>query len=72
MCGLKVNDKSVADLNPALLQQQPKQRLSKHSLAPKPIGYMAKQNPLVRFAKALVLCATTNYSWSISWHQAAR
>lgn len=71
MCGLKQHDKSVADLNPVLLQQQPKQRVSQH-LAPKPIGYVAKQNTLMRFAKALVLCATTNYSWTISWHQAAR
>ena len=38
----------------------------------KPVGYLNKQNKLVRLTKAVILFATTHYSWSLSWHQAAR
>ena len=38
----------------------------------KPVGYLNKQNQLLRFAKAVVLWLTTNYSWTNSWHVAAR
>ena len=56
------NDKGWAQLN------NPPRR----PIGLKPKGYLNKQNPLARFFKAMYLCATTNYSWSISWHVAAR
>lgn len=56
------NDKTWADLN------QPKVR----RLCLQPIGYVNKQSLAVRLIAAAKLYFTTNYSWSISWHQAAR
>jgi hypothetical protein len=56
------NDRTWAQLN----------KPAGRSIAPKPIGYINKQNRLARMAKAIALFLTTNYSWTISWHQAAR
>lgn len=71
MCGLKQHDKSIADLNPALLKLK-KNKAKTQQLSPKPIGYINKTNPVVRVLKTIKLYFTTMYSWSISWHQAAR
>lgn len=65
MNGLTRHDKGWAELNN---QRGPRMIV----ISPKPIGYINKQNRIVRFAKAVALCATTNYSWSVSWHQAAK
>lgn len=56
------NDRTWAQLNAQ--QNKP--------LSLAPVGYVNKQNGLVRFVKAMILCATTKYSWATSWHQAAR
>ena len=56
------NDKGWAQIN-----NQPRRPIGL-----KPLAYINKQNMLCRFAKAVFLCLTTNYSWSVSWHQAAR
>ena len=56
------NDKGWAQLN-----NPPRRPISL-----KPMGCLNKQNQLLRFAKAVVLWLTTNYSWTNSWHVAAR
>ena len=71
MCGLKQHDKSIADLNPALLKLK-KSMAKVRPLSPKPIGYINKPNQALRVLKTVKLYFTTMYSWSNSWHQAAR
>lgn len=37
-----------------------------------PIGYINKQNLALRLIRAAGLWLSTNYSWKLSWHQAAK
>lgn len=61
------NDKTWAQLN-----RQPQNKANQRKLVMQPIGYVNKQNYVLRLLKALRLYATTYYSWNNSWHAAAR
>lgn len=61
------NDKTWAQLN-----RQPKHLANQRKLVKQPIGYINKQNYVLRALKTLRLYCTTYYSLKISWYMAAR
>jgi hypothetical protein len=59
---MNIYDRTWAQLNPS----------SNRPISRQPLGYISKQNWMVRMPKAAWLYLTTKYSLKISWHQAAR
>lgn len=55
-------DRSWADLH----------GLPKRTISLRTLGYVNKQNTTVRLIKTVHLFFTTKYSWTTSWHVAAR